>query len=83
MQPLQKGWISPLLGAKNALQASINLFKQQHPQIGQYGLLADLRTFTGGTRPNGSKADKAPFLNLSTVQPATRLSSSLCAINHR
>jgi hypothetical protein len=28
---------------------------------------------------NGSNADKAPFLNLFTVQPATRLSSSLCA----
>jgi hypothetical protein len=32
---------------------------------------------------NGSNADKAPFLNLSAVQPATPLSSSLCAINHR
>jgi hypothetical protein len=30
---------------------------------------------------NGGNADKAPFLNLSTVQPATRPSSSLCAIN--
>jgi hypothetical protein len=32
--------------------------------------------------PNGSNADKAPFLNLTTVQPATRLSSLLCAINY-
>jgi hypothetical protein len=32
---------------------------------------------------NGSNADKAPFLNMSTAQPATRLLSSLCAIDHR
>jgi hypothetical protein len=32
---------------------------------------------------NGSNADKAPFMDLPTVQPATRLPSSLCAINQR
>jgi hypothetical protein len=35
-----------------------------------------------GMTVKGSNADKAPFWNLPTVQPATRLSSSLCA-NYR
>jgi hypothetical protein len=40
---------------------------------------ADIQIEKSFLAANGDNADKAPFLNLSTVQPATRLSSSLCA----
>jgi len=44
---------------------------------------ADIQIVKSCLAANGGSADKPPFLNLSTVQSATRLSSSLCAFNHR
>jgi len=51
--------------------------------ISHLELKADIQLMLCWDRSNGSNADKAPFLNLSTVQPATPLSSLLCAISHR
>jgi hypothetical protein len=44
---------------------------------------ADIQIAKSFLAANGSNADKATFLNLSTVQPATRLSSSLCANSYQ
>jgi len=44
---------------------------------------ADVQNAAKLAPANGNNADKAPFLNLSTVRPATRFSSSLCAQRRR